>query len=124
MLDHIGFPRTTWSSYENNVSQPDIDGLLKIARFFNISVSELLEEDLSERGDWPSVGNDELSVKKRGRRNKAGEGSLSSGREDLLAEIIRTKEEVIETQAQTIRALQQLVDRLALDETGSGERKG
>jgi transcriptional regulator with XRE-family HTH domain len=43
----LGFPRTTWSSYENGASQPDIDGILRIADFFGVAVTDMLSRDLT-----------------------------------------------------------------------------
>ena len=112
MLDHLGFPRTTWSSYENGVSQPDIDGLLRIASFFGISATELLVEDLKEGGHpLPDITSDIA------KRNEALEDSFvkykSADRaERLLNEVIQTKQQVIESQEQTIHALQSLVKQL------------
>jgi len=48
LAEKLGFPRTTWSSYESSVSQPNIDGLLVIAEFFGITVTQLLQNDLSD----------------------------------------------------------------------------
>jgi transcriptional regulator with XRE-family HTH domain len=46
--DYLGYPRTTWSSYEQGNSQPSIDEILRIAKFFDVGVTELLSADLSD----------------------------------------------------------------------------
>ncbi len=48
MLDTIGYPRTTWNNYEKNKSTPNLDDLIKIARFFGVTETELLHVDLSK----------------------------------------------------------------------------
>jgi transcriptional regulator with XRE-family HTH domain len=48
MPELIGVSRVTWSNYENNITQPDIDKLIDIADFFEISVDYLLRTDLSQ----------------------------------------------------------------------------
>jgi transcriptional regulator with XRE-family HTH domain len=47
MLDSIGFARTTYASYEAGTSQPNIDGILRIADYYGVDVTELLQRDLS-----------------------------------------------------------------------------
>jgi len=114
MLNHLGFPRTTWSSYENSVSQPDIDGLLKIASFFGVSVTELLEVDIEEKGchlNAPQQILEETTLKDPVAMDK----EPSARAEGLLREIIKIKQQVIESQAQTINALQTLVKHLNSD---------
>lgn len=113
MLASLGFPRTTWSSYENGVSQPDIDGLLRIASFFGIPVNELLEEDLAEKDYLVLMNSSEISVEKKILSEDAAGYKKSLDRiEHLLNEVVKTKQQVIETQEQTISALQTLVERL------------
>jgi transcriptional regulator with XRE-family HTH domain len=46
MLEEIGVGRTTWSNYENNLTEPSIDGLITISRFFGVTLDELLLSDL------------------------------------------------------------------------------
>jgi transcriptional regulator with XRE-family HTH domain len=115
MLNNLGFPRTTWSSYENGVSQPDIDGILRIASFFGISVAELLEKDLSDHDfilSEPAVS----AVEKTVLKDSIANYTRSSNRGGhLLKEIVNAKQQVIETQAQTINALQALIERLNSD---------
>lgn len=113
MLDCLGFPRTTWSGYENGVSQPDIDGLIRIASFFELSVTDLLEEDLTE-SDYLVL---KRSPGRSGEKKALAEGPAdyrkASGRtERLLNEIVKARQQVVEKQEQTINALQMLVERL------------
>ena len=42
----IGVTGSCWSNYETNVSRPRLPVMLKISKFFNIPVAELLETDL------------------------------------------------------------------------------
>lgn len=46
LAEKLGFPRTTWSSYEQEASQPGIDELLRIADFFGVTMDALLSRDL------------------------------------------------------------------------------
>lgn len=38
----IGIPKTSYISYENGVYEPDIDRLIQIANFYNVSVDYLI----------------------------------------------------------------------------------
>ena len=53
MLQHVGFSRTTWSNYENGLTEPSINGLLVISHFFGVSIDDLLlkEMKLGERNN-------------------------------------------------------------------------
>jgi transcriptional regulator with XRE-family HTH domain len=123
MLDKIGVARTTWSSYENNVSQPDIEGLLKIACFFGITVTELLEVDMKAKGT-PQSGR---AVKQKGRSkrfNATPPGEPVTLTNGLQLDVINAKQQVIETQAQTISALQALIEHLTIEENRFGKDTG
>ena len=61
MLNALGFKRTTWNGYESDKSTPNIDDLIKIAKFFDLSESDLLHTDLS---------NTHLNQKKQTPKNK------------------------------------------------------
>ncbi|HEY0677043.1 MAG TPA: helix-turn-helix transcriptional regulator [Chitinophagaceae bacterium] len=43
----FGIGNTTWSHYENGKSQPSIESLINISKFFGITLNELIVEDLS-----------------------------------------------------------------------------
>lgn len=46
MLDAIGIKATTWSMYESDKSQPNLDVLISISKYFEVSETDLLHEDL------------------------------------------------------------------------------
>src|SRR3954467_15647556 len=50
MAAQLGFPRTTWSTYENGGSEPSIDDILRIAQHFVLALDEIIGCDLS-KGD-------------------------------------------------------------------------
>lgn len=47
-VDILDFNRSTWSNYETGTSTPTVDDLIKIAKFFGVSVGELIETDMSK----------------------------------------------------------------------------
>lgn len=44
----LGFKRNTYDNYETGHTEPNIDALLKISSFFGVSVSDLLEKNLTD----------------------------------------------------------------------------
>jgi transcriptional regulator with XRE-family HTH domain len=44
--DIIGVSKSTMSNYERNYSTPDIDTLIRIADYFNVSIDFILDHDL------------------------------------------------------------------------------
>jgi transcriptional regulator with XRE-family HTH domain len=49
MYDSLGFPRTTWSNYEQCRTAPSLDGLIRISRFFGVTLDELIAEDVEQK---------------------------------------------------------------------------
>ena len=46
--DDLGIPRTTLGDYERNHTEPNIPTLIKIAKYFNIGLDDLLKHQLDE----------------------------------------------------------------------------
>ena len=46
---HLSIGNTTWSHYENDISEPAIEALIRISNFFGVTLNELLVEDLAEK---------------------------------------------------------------------------
>lgn len=49
MFDSLGFSRTTWSNYEQCRTAPSLDGLIRISRFFGVTLDELIAEDIESK---------------------------------------------------------------------------
>ena len=45
----VGIQRTTWSNYENGVTEPSINDLISFSKFFGISLDDLVTIDLEAR---------------------------------------------------------------------------
>lgn len=111
MLDNLGIARTTWSSYENGVSQPDIDGILKIAYFFQVSIATLLDTNLEAV--------DPHTLEQYTASQNTNESANSSSHEvpanplltdPVISEVLQAKQQVIDTQAETIRTLTNFIE--------------
>ncbi len=46
--DDLGLPRTTLGDYERNHTEPNINTLIKIAKYFNVGLDDLLRHQLDE----------------------------------------------------------------------------
>ena len=47
----VAVGRATWSNYENGLTEPDFDKLIGIAKFFNVSIDDLLTTDIGANED-------------------------------------------------------------------------
>lgn len=56
MEQYVQITRATWSNYENNITQPSLDKLVDIAKFFGITIDDLLLKDLAQTVDESGEG--------------------------------------------------------------------
>lgn len=49
MSQQLGFSRSTWNNYERQTSQPSLNDLERISKYFNVKISSILDEDLSAK---------------------------------------------------------------------------
>lgn len=54
---YLDITRSTWSNYENDKTEPSIDQLIEISKFFGVTLDDLLLTDLQQK--------DEVSAKTR-----------------------------------------------------------
>lgn len=57
----LNIKATTWSNYENGITEPDITTLIRISKFFEVSLDDLLTVDLS------TINTEEKEIAKKGR---------------------------------------------------------
>lgn len=58
----LGLSRQTYSHYENELREPDIQTLIRMAKYFNVSVDELLEHQTPQS---PYISIDILELAKK-----------------------------------------------------------
>lgn len=59
-----GFGRSTWGNYESGTSVPNLADLIRISQFFGVTLTQLVEEDLSnDVALIDKMGDSKLSVK-------------------------------------------------------------
>lgn len=47
----LGMKRSTLSGYENEISEPNIEALMALSKYFNVAIDTLIKVDLSKVGD-------------------------------------------------------------------------
>ncbi|WP_262889751.1 helix-turn-helix domain-containing protein [Paraflavitalea devenefica] len=96
MLDCLGFSRTTWSNYEQCRTAPSLDGLIKIAKFFGVSLDELIAQDIEQ--------------KFKGKKHKAyayNETVVMAEEPNMALDYIRSRLERLENEIDIIRSSQE-----------------
>ncbi len=98
--DKLGIKRNTWSNWENEKSEPSLENLLKISDFFNVNIGDLVIEDFERQ--HTSFDSDTGVHEERPLYQK-----------EPCTDCLH-KEEVVNTQKQTIAALQGQIEALQM----------
>ena len=112
MPNEIGISRATWSNYENDISEPNIETLIEIANYFGIGLTELITDDLQAKGNLiekkDEGQNSNLSRNRSGNpiEKKTHDQQLAT-EAGLCADKIAFKEQLIASQKETIESLKQ-----------------
>lgn len=93
MLEPLGISRATWSNYELGKTEPQIQTLLDVAGFFDVSMDDLLKNDLSQHPQWAQKKPVRYQQQKRKKglqteENIAKEHQTTTGPEELLQQIL------------------------------------
>lgn len=115
MPENVDVGRATWSNYENGMTEPDISTLIRISDFFNVSIDDLVKEDLEEKGKLnENEGEAENGQKGKGIRKPMGKLNQQSkagyGFNETPVTVVTDTEPLvikIEQQQQIIDALKQ-----------------
>lgn len=86
LADHLDLNRGNIASYEKGSAEPRMKNLLKIVKFFNVELGDLLEKDL----EYQDAVRKELH--KIGRDEKIEEFSSRKAQEHLVDELIDNKD--------------------------------
>ena len=92
MLSEIDIKRSTWNNYEARTSKPNIDVLMKIAKYFAFSETELLHADISKL----------MSLSQKINKNKTIPNKQSNT-EKIFEALLNNKDEIIALQKATIK---------------------
>jgi transcriptional regulator with XRE-family HTH domain len=116
MLDLLGFKQSTWNGYETGLSQPYMDGLIKISDFFNVSLSDLIERELN-------ISTTHHSPDEKIKEKTQGNTTLTQNREKNYS----SEQAIINTLSSAVRGLEAansvLLQRIALLEEENNRLK-
>lgn len=130
--DNAGFNRTTWNNYETGKSKPSVDDLFKISKFFGVTITQLLEHDLSAEGNLilNNAGFKNIkdgNLKGKGIGNLITQNQLQNDLNKLKEELI-AKDRILQDKEALIQALngqiEALKSTLALIQERSSDKKG
>ena len=53
----LGLTRSSYSGYENNVAQPNLDSLILFSDYYRVSIDDLVRKDFMEykESDWDKI---------------------------------------------------------------------
>ena len=74
----LGIKRTTWNGYEKGTSQPYVDVLVEIAKYFGISEGDLLHVDLARKGNLKTMSANSTTDQKSNPKSKGNSNLRSS----------------------------------------------
>ncbi len=126
MLTAIGIKQSTWNGYETGNSTPYLSVAIEISKYFDISIGDLIEKDLSvylgEGNNFNNLEETKSHVKRNKIGNKIGNNLVKYKAENIdltkAAEECKQcvyKDSTIKIQAETISALRGQVDSLKLN---------
>lgn len=81
----LGLTRSSYSGYENNVAQPNLEGLIHMSDYFKISIDELVRKDLSKYSDkeWNRLESG-VNVDVSGMKLRVLTSQVNEDNEDLI----------------------------------------
>jgi transcriptional regulator with XRE-family HTH domain len=82
MPENIGINRSTWANYEAGKTEPALDDVIRIASFFDVTVTDLLTKDLEEEGKPLELSEN----MEKGKPNGKGIGKLMGENVPVFAE--------------------------------------
>jgi len=102
MIDFVGVKQTTWNGYEKGNSFPKFEDLIKISKYFDISETDLIHNDL-ESGVLMYENNTEIS-----------NNTLNEPTEQYInyKDLAEARKETIDSLKREINYLQEKVDLL------------
>lgn len=85
VAQELGLTRSSYSGYENGVAEPGIGNMIRMSRFFKISLDDLVKQDLGELSDsdWESIKKGVFADVK-GKKLRVLTSVVSEENEDLI----------------------------------------
>ena len=85
VASELGLTRSSYSGYENNVAQPNLESLLLLSDYYKVSIDDLVRRDFEKfsESDWRKVDNG-LQVDVKGSKLRVLTSMVNSENEDLV----------------------------------------
>ncbi|MBB77844.1 MAG: DNA-binding protein [Crocinitomicaceae bacterium] len=88
LAKELGLTRSSYSGYENNVAQPNIESLMLISDYFKVSIDELVRNDFEKynNSDWKKVDQG-FSIDIEGKKLRVLTTIVNDKNEDLIEHV-------------------------------------
>lgn len=85
VANELGLTRSSYSGYENNVAQPNLDSLILFSDYYKVSIDDLVRQDFSKykESDWDNVDKG-LHTDIKGQKLRVLTSMVDSNNEDLI----------------------------------------
>ena len=85
VANELNLTRSSYSGYENNVAQPNLDSLILFSDYYKVSIDDLVRQDFSKykESDWDNVDKG-LHTDIKGQKLRVLTSMVDSNNEDLI----------------------------------------
>ncbi|PIE87369.1 MAG: DNA-binding protein [Bacteroidetes bacterium] len=85
VANDLGLTRSSYSGYENNVAQPNLDSLILFSDYYRVSIDDLVRKDFMEykESDWEKIDKG-LSVDVKGHKLRVLTAMVDETNEDVI----------------------------------------
>lgn len=85
VANELGLTRSSYSGYENNVAQPNLENLISFSEYYGISIDELVKKDFSKYSDkdWSRLDSG-INTDVSGMRLRVLTSAVNEENEDLI----------------------------------------
>ncbi|NVK64313.1 MAG: helix-turn-helix domain-containing protein [Flavobacteriales bacterium] len=85
VANDLGLTRSSYSGYENNVAQPNLDSLILFSDYYRVSIDDLVRKDFMEykESDWEKIDKG-LSVDVKGQKLRVLTAMVDETNEDVI----------------------------------------
>lgn len=85
VANDLGLTRSSYSGYENNVAQPNLDSLILFSDYYRVSIDDLVRKDFMEykESDWDKIDKG-LSVDVKGQKLRVLTAMVDENNDDVI----------------------------------------
>ena len=85
VAQELNLTRSSYSGYENNVAQPNLESLILFSNYFKVTIDDLVKKDLSsfKESDWKKIDQG-LVTDVKGQKLRVLTAMVDSENEDII----------------------------------------